>query len=412
MKERPILFSGPMVRAILEGRKTQTRRIVKPQPHTSLNDGEPCGLGWHTPKVTMERWQTAETFSKELSRHCPYGKPGDRLWVRETFADVGWPPTGPQYVYRADPDSGDNDVQKWRPSLFMPRAASRITLEVVSVRVERLNAISEEDAKAEGAEEISLESQESINETRYGPGLTDNGYYPEVSYAEGYQRLWESINGPGSWNANPWVWVVEFAPYAAPDSSEGAQPIAVESPDTAGRGLTEREINHIQKFSLDFCDKYATTFSSHDRVAIIIHLREAIAKFIGDHGYLSQQGRPDLPSGEPVAWMDNKGWTMADREKRKLPQGHEGRWHIPLYRSAPEVDALKVDSTTLIGDVKERWRQLRERGEDGPHALTEDPWRSFYGGWLEGRADLLKFIRSRPLSGPSGSGEETTKPNE
>ena len=190
MTERPILFSGPMVRAILEGRKTQTRRVVKPQPELQLksarwmrcadeqhalftqHDGELCG-------------QMAST------RKCPYGKPGDRLWVRETWAHRRWmlgdASPSPTTVYRADGEDLKG-CDRWRPSIHMPRWASRITLEVVGVRVERLQDISEEDAKAEGIEWVI-------------------GYRSRIPL---FSALWERINGPGSWDANPWVWVVEF----------------------------------------------------------------------------------------------------------------------------------------------------------------------------------------------------------
>lgn len=200
-KERPILFKGEMVRAILAGTKTQTRRIVKPQD-IDVSDGVPFLLPY------------ASGVPEPVQVVCPQGNPGDRLWVKETHAYFDADRENAGVVYR-ESDNGrtweaEDEGWKWKPSLFMPRKWSRITLEVVSVRVERLNDISEEDAKAEGAEELSLESQESINDTRYGPGLTDNGYYPEVSYVEGYQSLWESINGHGSWAANPFVWVIEF----------------------------------------------------------------------------------------------------------------------------------------------------------------------------------------------------------
>jgi len=163
MKERPILFSGPMVRAILEGRKTQTRRIVKPQP-------------------LRDRGVMAFNDGEHPQMRCPYGKPGDRLWVRET-----WCPDVEPYTFRYKAD-GDEPLERWRPSIHIPRWASRITLEVVSVRVERLQNISEDDALAEGIT------------------LVERGTSP----VDQFNKLWESINGPGSWEANPWVWVVEF----------------------------------------------------------------------------------------------------------------------------------------------------------------------------------------------------------
>jgi len=172
MKERPILFSAPMVRAILEGRKTQTRRVVK------MRD---CGgrVGWFGSDIDDVEWVVnAATRGTGVS---PYGKPGDRLWVRETFARS----MGKGYLYRAtDGDLGPYHATGWKPSIHMPRIASRILLEVVSVRVERLNNISEADAVAEGV----------------------TGMDPVLQYA----KLWETINGTGSWNKNQWVWVVEF----------------------------------------------------------------------------------------------------------------------------------------------------------------------------------------------------------
>ena len=167
MKERPVLFSGEMVRAILEGRKTQTRRVIKPQP-----------LWVGDPNVAFK---THSANPKGII-NCPYGQPGDRLWVRETFA--GTKNTG--FAYRATDTAYGH---KWRPSIFMPHWASRINLEVVSVRVERVQDISIEDAYDEGMEWGDQ-----------GCGVLE------------FKNLWDSINlkrGYG-WDANPWVWVIEF----------------------------------------------------------------------------------------------------------------------------------------------------------------------------------------------------------
>jgi len=204
MKERPILFSGPMVRAILEGRKTQTRRIVKPQP--------------------------VETEWRRIA--CPYGQPGDRLWVKETFATkqvkgltiASTKPNDPEAemlarathrfrAYRADQWENDEvpEGMTWRPSIYMPRWASRLTLAIVRVRVERLQDITEEDAIAEGSQEPALVPI-------VGACLTERAVYA---------KLWEAINGAGSWALNPWVWVVEFK--------------RVEREETRGRGDAERE---------------------------------------------------------------------------------------------------------------------------------------------------------------------------
>lgn len=201
MKERPILFSGPMVRAILERRKTQTRRIVKPDIANFLEDG------WG-PEERM--YETRDGDIVPARTLCPYGVPGDRLWVRETFAEVQ-PYYGPSdeipdwvnYKYRADFDDFEADPlqfgpNKWRPSIFMPHAASRILLEITNVRVERLQDITEEDAIAEGVEPVE-----------WGE---DMGGMPGdfTSYVEGFKDVWQSINGSEFCMENPWVWVIEF----------------------------------------------------------------------------------------------------------------------------------------------------------------------------------------------------------
>jgi len=210
MKERPILFSGPMVKAILEGRKTQTRRVVK------LNMSGRVQL-------SRRQWHTDDA---NAVLGCPYGQPGDRLWVKETHRFDGLDPKIAlrsqcldEISYRADMQ-GDRacDDCAWRPSIFMPRWASRITLEITGVRVERLNQISEADAKAEGIGSWrqkyprgshDIQGYDTVYnfgrdlETRWFPTSSPNAVLS-------YKRLWESINGPGSWDANPWVWVVEF----------------------------------------------------------------------------------------------------------------------------------------------------------------------------------------------------------
>ncbi len=188
MKERPILFSGEMVRAILEGRKTQTRRIVKPEPL-------PYTEVWH-PREQVCR-HTDYWFARVAAR-CKYGVPGDRLWVRETWGDGEQNNCEPGVYYRATDPAWDEEETgfRWKPSIHMPRWASRITLEVTGVRVERLQDISEADARDEGAG-LLLEDRE------YWDGDPDQ-------YRKCFRVLWESINGPGSWAENPWVWVIEF----------------------------------------------------------------------------------------------------------------------------------------------------------------------------------------------------------
>lgn len=202
MKERPILFSAPMVRAILTGKKVQTRRIVKPQPPAkttsvrTFHHIDPRPHFWANDGVALLNW----------SKACPFGEAGDRLWVRETFDPIF--PQDPhynggrpiEYDYRATYKHGDRlgdliGVKKtWKPAIHMPRAASRITLEVTGVRVERLQAISVEDAEDEGCK--------APDELVMQLGCRAS---PTV-----FRQLWESINGPASWDANPWVWAITF----------------------------------------------------------------------------------------------------------------------------------------------------------------------------------------------------------
>lgn len=219
IRERPILFSGEMVRAIREGRKTQTRRIVKPQP--SLNA---ISL-YHNGDIIAADIEDDETgaivgygFDDDERRWpCPYGRPGDRLWVKETHrfpkgldgmsaSEIAASALDANYRKPWAPTRYDSDGAvrcrslvadfgrgwgKTRVSIHMPRWASRILLEIESVRVEQLQSISDADAMAEG-----IAAWTSPEQT----------FSPTVRYHE----LWESINGPGSWDANPWVWVIEF----------------------------------------------------------------------------------------------------------------------------------------------------------------------------------------------------------
>lgn len=187
-KERPILFSAPMVRAILTGNKTQTRRVVKLNRHYQIEERDDGSL-WP--------WMYDDDRASDSWLACPYGMPGDRLWVRETWRterdfdhlpprDLDPTMTATPVQYEAGPHADVLDG-KLRPSMFMPRWASRITLEVTAVRVQRLQDISEADAIAEGV-------------------YTD----PACPAYDGYRALWESINGPNSWDANPWVWAITF----------------------------------------------------------------------------------------------------------------------------------------------------------------------------------------------------------
>lgn len=217
IKERPALFSGAMVRATLEGRKTVTRRAIKPQP--------PEGHKWRG-------WVVDSTCSKEIGSaswdeaggplrrnatyaRCPYGKPGDRLWVRETcfindYREASVPEqerADCEIHYRADgiPDfEGEEELIRWRPSIHMPRWASRILLEVTDVRVERLQDISDKEIEAEGIDLDAL----ADGQDRYDMCHAGSGADGRPTLRTAWRELWESTGG--DWDTNPWVWVVEF----------------------------------------------------------------------------------------------------------------------------------------------------------------------------------------------------------
>ncbi len=238
MAEKPILFTGAMVRAILSGAKTQTRRLVKPQFPA---DAEPEEM----PKISPEGWQMAghsgewwDVVSSDADGYarCPYGVPGDRLWVRETHRHFGntHTPRGAVAVgvrYRADDSSAEFPWKRdewpperawwntgrhpWTPGIHMPRWACRLVLEVTSVRVERLQAITAADARAEGVPDNLLyltgnNTTGSFLPRTYNLPAGDRPSPDEVAVAN-YAALWSDINGRESWAANPWVWVVEFA---------------------------------------------------------------------------------------------------------------------------------------------------------------------------------------------------------
>lgn len=227
VKERPILFSGPMVRAILEGRKTQTRRVIKPKHEFFVDDGQDG-----TNRVYHPCYVTGEPEPEEIL--CPYGSIGERLWVRETFRQTIDNKSLYVVQYQADQaircalydNSGEGDpvgtgahkdplqgVGKpgppYKPSIHMPRWASRIMLEITGVRVERLNDISEADALAEGIERRNVSWNPEAQEYKYYGWLEKLDQW-SCSPVYSYESLWESINGVGSWAVNPWVWVVEF----------------------------------------------------------------------------------------------------------------------------------------------------------------------------------------------------------
>lgn len=226
MTDRPILFSGPMVRALLAGRKTQTRRVVKLDVPVDADEV----FFWSGEELRRKGWRNVSEpglWARKNGRdgyiefigRCPYGVPGDRLWVKETwalherFTDVA------RVVYAGSQGQSWSEMHRdvpaetaitryapkpfqegFRPSIHMPRWASRLTLEITEVRVERLQEISEGDAVAEGTQEPSL--------------------VPLIgacwSERDAYAKLWEKINGPGSWDANPWAWAVTFEVEAQP----------------------------------------------------------------------------------------------------------------------------------------------------------------------------------------------------
>lgn len=198
IRERPILFSGPMVRAIIDGKKTQTRRIVKPQPEIGIPDEF---IGWTAWNESVSTHDTRDPDAGVVDEWiCRYGFKGQRLWVKETWY-VGKPmdhkpPSQFKKKVRTIKYLADgpkpNDFGRSRSPLHMPRWASRITLEVTGIRVERLNGISPEDAISEGIGDWANEHNL-------------NGYWTTA-----FARLWESINGKGSCAVNPWVWVVQF----------------------------------------------------------------------------------------------------------------------------------------------------------------------------------------------------------
>lgn len=196
MKSRPILFSAPMVRALLSGAKTQTRRTVK-LPHSNpLGEWQPSTMG------AGLRTKSGEPFPDQAciwhtrtgdNLLCPHGIVGDQLWVRETWANIALSGYPPVYFYRADGDAlPPRDARAmhstWRPSIFMPREACRIELEITEVRAERLHSISNEDAEAEGVK-CNLSS---------------------LGFVDHYRELWKAINGADSWDPNPWIWALTF----------------------------------------------------------------------------------------------------------------------------------------------------------------------------------------------------------
>lgn len=199
IKEHPIPFSTPMVQAILEGRKTQTRRIVDRTALKWLNEGF-----------------TAEFVAMPENHLCRYGYSKDILWVRETFSLMKdsllynhFPNLESRYLYKADWKESQIPalaIKKWKPFIFMPKAACRLFLEIVKIKVERLQDISEEDAVAEGIEkQVSGTEGMAVSYKNY---LSEG--YIDMNPKKSFQSLWTKINGAESWKQNPFVWVIGF----------------------------------------------------------------------------------------------------------------------------------------------------------------------------------------------------------
>ncbi len=238
MKERPILFSGPMVRAILDGRKTQTRRVMKNQPP---DDVAPISVSRYHPTIVDRNGDEAPgdeifgAYSDDGEWGCksPFGEPGDRLWVRETHEvrrigtetfEGGRPARRYAGIaYQADDGRAEVDIdlntfqaldakesRGWSPSIHMPRWASRITLEITGVRVERLKAISEDDAIAEGIDGPMCSA---------AVGRAPSRHELLPAAVHGYAHLWDGLNAARGygWDANPWAWVVQFRRIDGPE---------------------------------------------------------------------------------------------------------------------------------------------------------------------------------------------------
>ena len=224
MNDKPILFQGSMVRAILAGRKKQTRRLIKPQP--TLIDGEFKYYKNKNHQLTYSPYVSGH-LDKFMRHYSPYGTKGDFLWVRENFTfnwhpyhdkckiPKSWPDDLPEQglIYQAtETDSEILNEASFKPSIHMPRWASRLTLQVTKVRLQRLQDITEEDAMAEGIIQFADKGYAQagavyIDQNRISS--VDIEYVGDTA-KEAFQLLWQSINGAKSWEANPWVWPVDF----------------------------------------------------------------------------------------------------------------------------------------------------------------------------------------------------------
>jgi Holliday junction resolvase RusA-like endonuclease len=362
MKCRPILMSAPMVRACLNDTKTQTRRIVKPQPpEWAQHVNEIRHLNIDHRWVPSHLWQWSELQTgKKLHRWptdpdgdgcdgyaipCPYGQPGDRLWVKETYRfGRGYDGVRPNEVvecnqaliqYAADGSlrTADGHVLygrdqftpgKLRPSIHMPRAISRLTLEITEVRVQRLQAISEEDALAEG-----IQAREVIISTAYEGGRHVertavrymHGKWPtdEVfdSATDAYADLWESINGPGSWDANPWVWCVSFkrvAPWTTWSHFFPIEPMAKARPRLSGGHV------HMPRDYMAWRQRFIALCVQHGRPTVPLAGRLSLSV-----GITTKSGkmRPDLDNvvGAIQDALQDARVIKNDRDVRNISAG-------------------------------------------------------------------------------------------
>lgn len=220
MKQHPILFSTPMVQAILAGNKTMTRRLNGLEKiNTNPDDWQfewadfSLKMPWRFTQIsTVSEKTLADKSFYQSETKCPYGKPGDVLWVRETWAhrfSINGQYLPNEFVFKStnDPHEGNSTHEelglKWFPSIHMPKSACRLWLEITDIRVERLQVISEKDAKAEGVE---LQKNHKWKNYRIGTEPKEGFSMPFSSF----ETLWRKIHGGDSWNANPWVWVIEF----------------------------------------------------------------------------------------------------------------------------------------------------------------------------------------------------------
>lgn len=219
---KPILFQTAMVQSILSGRKTQTRRIVKFSSYT--NDDPPCA-DWIKSAVNIKGniWKFTDQPNNDGNyayAKCPYGKVGDILYVRETYLDEEDyacsdydpedPESGSRFSYKADCPEHQWPLVKWKPSLFMPKAAARLFLKITEIRIERLQDISEKDAKAEGIEVADRIQGHPLYRNYIRKGAVWN------SAVNSYSTLWDAINGKDAWEQNPFVWVISFQPIDNP----------------------------------------------------------------------------------------------------------------------------------------------------------------------------------------------------